>query len=159
MLVPRVGSLLDVTRLSDELGVTRAKIYSYLDFLQGTFMITLIPKFSHSIDRAVAGGKKVYFTDTGLLQVIGQLSEGQLFENTLANQLALYGTLSFYNKQNKAEIGFIVDKRVAIEAKTASTERDYNKLTILSKKIGLEICFVASKNYTEISGTITPVVL
>jgi uncharacterized protein len=159
LLVPRVGSLLDVTRLSEELGVSRAKIYSYLDFLQGTFMITLVPKFSHSIDRTVAGGKKVYFTDTGLLQIIGQLSEGQLFENTIANQLANYAELSFYNKRNIAEIDFILDKKVGVEVKTTATERDYKNLYKLSSTLKLDSCYVATKNYSAITGTITPVIL
>src|SRR3989338_8765161 len=57
LLVPRVGSMLDVTRLSSELGVDRVKIYRFLEFLQGTFFIRLLPRFSRSIDRAVAGGK------------------------------------------------------------------------------------------------------
>ncbi|MDP2365714.1 MAG: ATP-binding protein, partial [Ignavibacteria bacterium] len=81
MLVPRTGNILDVTKLSNELGVNRVKIYNYLELLQGVFFIKLIPKYSKSIDRTVAGGRKVYFSDTGLLNTIGKVNDGQLFEN------------------------------------------------------------------------------
>lgn len=36
LLVPRVGSMLEVSKIASELGVDRPKIYSYLEFLQGT---------------------------------------------------------------------------------------------------------------------------
>ena len=50
LLVPRVGSMLDVTRLASELSIDRVKIYRFLEFLQGTFFIRLLPRFSNSID-------------------------------------------------------------------------------------------------------------
>src|SRR3990167_10004258 len=68
LLVPRIGSMLDVTRLASELGINRPKIYQYLEFLQGTFIIRLLPRYAKGIDKTVAGGRKVYFSDTGLLQ-------------------------------------------------------------------------------------------
>jgi predicted AAA+ superfamily ATPase len=67
LLVPRAGNLLDITKLAGELGINRVKIYNYLEFLEGVFFLQLIPKFSKSIDRSIAGGKKVYFSDTGIL--------------------------------------------------------------------------------------------
>src|SRR3989344_4975677 len=109
LLVPRVGSMLDITRLSSELSIDRVKIYRFLEFLQGTFFIKLVPRFSQSIDRAVAGGKRVYFTDTGLLNVVGKVGEAQLFENAVINQLVRFGKVSFYNKRNTAEIDAILD--------------------------------------------------
>lgn len=101
LLVPRVGSLIDVTRISSELGVSRVKIYSYLEFLEKTFMIRLLSKFSKGIDRSVAGGKKIYFSDTGILNIIGHVNDSQLLENAVVNQLALFGELSFCNKKIK----------------------------------------------------------
>ena len=75
LLVPRTGNILDITKLASELGVNRVKIYNYLEFLEGVFFLQLIPKFSKSIDRSIAGGKKVYFSDTGILNIIGKVNE------------------------------------------------------------------------------------
>lgn len=158
LLVPRVGSTLDVTRLSSELSIDRVKIYRFLEFLQGTFFIRLLPRFSKSIDRAVAGGKKVYFTDTGLLNVIGKVSEAVIFENAVINQLSCYGKVSFYNKRNTAEIDAILDNHTAFEVKLTGTERDFSKLSILSSELGIPQSFVISKKLQEKEGFLSPVV-
>lgn len=159
LLVPLVGSMLDVTRLSSELSIDRVKIYRFLEFLQGTFFIRLLPRFSKSIDRAVAGGKKVYFTDTGILNVIGKVSEAQVFENAVINQLLGYGKVSFYNKRNTAEIDAILDKQTAFEVKLTGTTQDLSKLSTLSSDLGIPQAFVISKKFQEKEGFLSPVVL
>ncbi len=159
LLVPRVGSMLDVTRLSSELSIDRVKIYRFLEFLQGTFFIRLLPRFSKSIDRAVAGGKKVYFTDTGLLNVIGKVSEAQVFENAVINQLSGHDKVSFYNKRNTAEIDAILDKHTAFEIKLTGTQRDLSKLSLLSSELAVSQALVISKKFQGKQGFLSPVVL
>ncbi|MBI3443056.1 ATP-binding protein [Candidatus Woesebacteria bacterium] len=159
LLVPRVGSMLDVTRLSSELSIDRVKMYRFLEFLQGAFFIRLLPRFSKSIDRAVAGGKKVYFTDTGLLNVIGQVSEAQVFENAVINQLSGFGKVSFLNIRNTAEIDAILDKDTAFEIKLTGTQQDFLKLSTLSSEIGILQAFVISKKFQERKGFLSPVLL
>lgn len=158
LLVSRVGSMLDVTRLSSELGIDRVKIYRFLEFLQGTFFIRLLPKFNKSIDRAVAGGKKVYFTDTGILNIIGKVSEAQLFENAVINQLSGFGKVSFYNKRNTAEIDAILDRNSTFEIKLTGTQQDLTKLVALSSEVGISQSFVISKRFQEKQGFLSPVV-
>lgn len=160
LLVPRIGSLLDVSRLASELGINRPKIYSYLEFLQGTFIIKLLPRYAKGIDRSVAGGKKVYFSDTGLLSIIGQVNDSQLFENAVVNQLAKYGQINFYNKYNTAEIDIILDKKLTFEVKLKGTEKDYLKLNKLSKELKISSAgYVISKSFTPKEGFISPTVL
>lgn len=159
LLVPRVGSMLDVTRLSNELNIDRVKIYRFLEFLQGTFFVRLLPRFSNSVDRAVAGGKKVYFTDTGLLNVIGKVSEAQVFENAVINQVSGYGKVSFYNKRNTAEIDAILGKQTAFEIKLTGTQKDLFKLSLLSSDLRITQAFVISKKFQERQGFLSPVVL
>jgi len=158
LLVPRVGSMLDVTRLSSELRIDRVKVYRFLEFLQGTFFIKLLPRFSKSIDRAVAGGKKVYFTDTGLLNVIGKVSDAQVFENAAVNQLSSYGKVSFYNKRNTAEIDIVLDRNTAFEVKLTGTQQDFSKLTALSSDLGITQSFVISKKFQEKQGFLSPAI-
>ncbi|MDD3559153.1 MAG: ATP-binding protein [Melioribacteraceae bacterium] len=156
LLVPRTGNILDVTKLSNELGVNRVKIYSFLELLQGVFFIKLISKFSKSIDRSIAGGRKVYFSDTGLLNIIGKVNDGQLFENAVANQLSNYGELSFYNKRNTAEIDFILNKEIAFEVKLKSSFNDLKKLEKNSTELRLNDHYLVSKNFSETDKTIFP---
>lgn len=156
LLVLRTGNMLDITKLSSESGINRVKLYDYLEFLQGVFFIKLIPKFSASIDRSVAGGKKVYFTDNGLLNIIGRVNDSQLFENAIANQLSLYGELSFYNKRNTAEIDFIVNKETAFEVKLKAVESNLTRLESICSRIGIKKSFLISLNYAKTERTIYP---
>lgn len=158
LLVPRVGSMLDVAKISSELGISRVKTYQYLEFLQGTFIIKLLPKYSKSIDRAVAGGKKVYFSDTGMLKIIGNVNDAQLLENALVNQIGQYGKISFYNQRNTAEIDLILENKVAFEVKLRGGEKDYTKLEKLSTRLGIKNYKIISKEFIEKEGFISPVV-
>ena len=156
MLVPRTGNILDVTKLSNELGINRVKIYNYLELLQGVFFIRLIPKFSKSIDRTVAGGRKVYFSDTGLLNIIGKVNDGQLFENAIANQLSFYGELFYYNKRSISEIDFILNKEISFEVKLKSSVSDLKKLEKNTADLGITNYYLISKSFSETGRTIFP---
>ena len=157
LLVPRVGSMLDISKLASELGVERAKIYGLLDFLQGTFFIHLLPKFSRSVDRSVAGGRKIYFGDTGLLNIIGQVNAGQLLENAVINQLLDYGKCSFYNHRNVSEIDAILDNKTALEIKLAGSASQLDKLAGLASKLKLSQVYIISQKYVQHPQILSPV--
>jgi predicted AAA+ superfamily ATPase len=156
LLVPRTGNILDVTRLSSEMGINRVKMYNYLEFLQGVFFLKLIPKYSRSVDRSVAGGKKVYFADNGLLNIIGRITEGQSFENAVAGQLAEYGNLSYYNQRNTREIDFILGE-TAFEVKLTGTPSDLQKLNKLAEELNFPHSYVISRKFNEAKGFLSPV--
>ncbi|MBI4992799.1 MAG: ATP-binding protein [Candidatus Magasanikbacteria bacterium] len=152
LLVPRIGSMLDITKLSSELGVTRAKVYGYLEFLQGVFFIRLVSKYAKGVDRSVAAGRRVYFTDTGVLNTVGNVNDSQLFENAVINQLSDYGDLSFYNHRNKAEIDAVVNKKFAFEIKLTGTAADVKRVRSLADKLGIKSSAVISKKFVDIDG-------
>ncbi len=156
LLAPRNGNILDVTKLASELELNRVKIYNYLEFLEGIFFLRTIPKYSKSIDRTVAGGKKVYFSDTGILNLVAKVTDGQLLETGVANQLANYGELSFYNKRNKSEIDFILNKEIAFEVKQKASEADLKKLQSLCTEIEIERKYLVSNSLSEIEGVVYP---
>lgn len=156
LLGSRNGNILDVTRLSSELGVNRVKVYNYLEFLEGTFFIRLVPKFTHSVDRSVAGGKKVYFTDSGILRLVSKVSDGQLFETAVANQLQNHGRLSYYNKRNTAEIDFILNGEVAFEVKQKAIEPDLRKLQKLSQSLNISAHYIISRSYVKLNNVVYP---
>jgi predicted AAA+ superfamily ATPase len=124
--------------------------------LQGVFFIKLIPKFSRSIDRTVAGGRKIYFSDTGLLNIIGKVNDGQLFENAVANQLSFYGDLFYYNKRSISEIDFILNKEISFEVKLKSTVNDLKKLEKNTSELGLTEYYLVSRSFSETERTIFP---
>lgn len=156
LLIPRVGQILDVSKVAGELGINRLKLYRYLEFLQGTFFVRLIPKFTGSPDRAVAGRKKIYLADTGLLNTLGRVNDGQLFENAVVNQLWSRGDMAYFNRRGSAEIDIIFSKKTALEVKLRGSSQEVSRLQKLSQKLGLTEAFVISRVPLDIPGVLSP---
>lgn len=106
----------------------------------------------------MVGGKKVYFSDTGMLNVIGRVTDAQLLENGLINQIGKYGKISFYNKRNTEEIDLIYENRIALEIKSKGIDSDSIKLAKIAAKLGITESHVVSKEFVERPGFISPVV-
>ena len=154
LLSQRAGSKLDVTKISSEIGTTRATCYSYLAFLQGTYFIDLISPFSRSVDREVSGSKKVYFCDTGMANRFAKITEGNLLENAVFNSLKKFGKLNYYQKRSGAEIDFVVDEKIGVEVKTKGLESDLRRLASTSEKLGLDGFYVVTREFVDKSNFI-----
>jgi hypothetical protein len=146
LLTQRVGQKLDINRLSQELGVVRQTIYNYLDFLNGTYFITLLPAFGHA-DVAARKQRKVYFIDTGLFSIPGPSAPGQIFENAVFNQLRSQGNIFYYEKDGQ-EIDFVLKtsskKLFAFEVKQTVTKSDLKRLKRQAKKLAIKNAFAIS---------------
>jgi predicted AAA+ superfamily ATPase len=113
-----------------------------------------LPKFSRSVDRSVAGGRKVYFSDTGMLQMLASVTDGQVFENAIVNQLSPYGGMSFYHKRNSGEIDIILDGARAFEVKVTGTQKYVDEVQRVAKELKLQEAFVISKTFKKDLGHI-----
>jgi len=156
LLAPRNGNMIDITKIASELGINRVKVYNYLEFLQGIFFLKLVSKYSNSIDKSIAGGKKIFFSDTGILNLVAKVTEGQLFETAVCNQLEAFGQLTFYNKRNSAEIDFILDNETAFEVKTKADQGDIDKLRKLAGTLQISNYYVISRKYSDLDRVIMP---
>lgn len=155
LLMQRVGSKLDISKLSSELGVTRKTIYSYVSFLQGTYFISLIAPYTTNVNREVSGAKKVYFCDNGIINHFGKVSDGSLLENAVFQNIKKYGKISYYQKRSGAEIDFILpDKKIALEVKTKGNETYIRKLSKLAKSIGMNEYYIISQAFINEKGII-----
>lgn len=150
LLAARIGSQLDVLKLSQELQIQRTTIYSYLAFLQDTYFIHLVSRLSRSIDREISGTQKVYFCDNGILKIMARVSEGQLLENVVYNQLKINGRVSYFRKKSGAEIDFILDKKTAYEVKRTASPVDLRGLARTQRLAKLKKGFVVSQQYVKI---------
>lgn len=148
VLVPRIGGRVEIEKIASELATTRSTIYSYLEFLEDTYFLKLLPRVSKSIDRSRAGRRKVFFSDTGLARILGNLSEGQIFENSVFQTMRPNFTLTFYTKEGK-EIDFIVDGKIGLEAKLTSSRQDFANLIKRSRKLKLKENYIIAFNYSD----------
>lgn len=149
LLIPRVGSRIEILKLATGLSLSRETVYSYLAFLEQTYFISLLSRHSGSIDRQAAGSKKLYLCDCGIANILGKPSEGQLFEQSIFQNLRSDHKLSFYNKNNEVEIDFIVDKKLALEIKMTVSQQDITTLRLRAKTINLDESYLIASQYSD----------
>lgn len=155
LLTQRIGSRLDITKISSELGISRETVYSYLSFLEATYFISTVSPFSKNVDREISGGNKVYLCDTGILNRISNVSDGTIFENAVFNSLKKYGTINYYQKRkSEKEIDFIINKKIAIEVKTKATKEYLRNLAKLCTDLKIKDYYVVSKKFVYLDRVI-----
>lgn len=153
LLAENVGNILNVERLSSELGVSRITLEEWLAFLQATYLVGLVPPLARKQRVAIRKAKKVYFVDWGLARKIASLSSGQVLENCIFHLLRLRGDVSFYRKKSGAEIDFVLNKKTAFEVKTTARKTDRTKLQRLVRDLDLKEGFLISDKYPSAKET------
>src|SRR3989344_2936386 len=149
LLVARIGSRIEINKLASELSVSRETIYNYLSFLDQTYFISLLPRYSASIDRQAAGSRKLYLCDSGIAHILGRISDGQLLEQSVFQNLRSKCSLSFYNKDGASEIDFIVDEHIALEVKTSASRKDITNLQKRVESLKLPEYYVVSCQFSK----------
>lgn len=150
LLMERVGSKLDVQKLSRELGVSRETINNYIAFLENTYFISLIRPFSRNRDSEIRSAQKFYLCDSGLVNHFARVSAGALFEQVIFSALKNLGEVSYYQKKSGVEIDFILDKKTAYEVKLMPYDQDVKKLRSLSGELKLKNYKIISQKYSEL---------
>jgi len=149
LLVPRVASRIEINKLANELAVSRQTVYNYLSFLEQTYFISLLPRHSASIDRQAAGSKKLFLCDSGIANVLGRISQGQLLEQSIFQTLRTRHKLSFYQKDRVSEIDFIIDGTTALEVKMSVSRQDISNLKKRAESNKLANYFVISHQFNK----------
>ncbi len=138
LLAARVASPIELSKLSSILGIKRNKVKQYLQLLEKTYFILTVPPYSRNIDGEIKHRKKIYLSDTGILNILAQVSSGQVFENAIAVQLKHIGELNYYQKISGQEIDFILDTQQAVEVQETPAESDLHKLNRRARQISME---------------------
>lgn len=154
LLSTQTGSKTDISKLASTLSSTRETIYSYLNFLEATYFITLLPQFSKSNFRMSAGSKKVYLCDSGMANFLSKPSGGQLFEQSVFQNLRVNHKLAYFDKRRGNEIDFIVDGKEALEVKLNATKRHVYNLKTRSETLKIKNFRVVTLNFSEEENTI-----
>jgi len=147
LLMERVGSKIDINKLSKELEITRNTVMDYLAFLQDTYLISTIPPYSSNRDVEIRGAKKMYFIDTGMLNQFAQIDRGSIFENAIFNLLRHHGEVKYWQQKDGQEIDFIVNKKIAYEVKLSATDQNVKTLIRRANKINIKKQYIVSQKY------------
>lgn len=146
MLAERVGTKLDISKLSRLTGLSRPTVENYVYLFERTYLITLVPVHTNNRDVEIVKAKKIYFNDNGLLSALSQLSSGTLFENAMFNQLKGLGAIKYFSLKNGQEIDFVLDGKIALECKETAISSDMGQLYNLSKKAGINNMYLVGRH-------------
>ncbi|MBI5417458.1 DUF4143 domain-containing protein, partial [Candidatus Poribacteria bacterium] len=123
------GQLLNVSQLANTCAIAQQTVEHYLFILENTYIIKLVHPYSSSAKVEIIKAPKVFFYDTGLLQmlwlkhlpknIIGNVFETSIF----AELIKKYGieNVNYWRHKNKNEIDFILNYKgsiLPIEIKT-----------------------------------------
>lgn len=159
LLTGRVGSKIDISKMSSELGISRITIGEYLDFLEGTYLIKRIKPYSQKIDVTLRGQAKPYFCDIGFLTMQERVADSVVLENAVYNLIRNHGEVFFYQSKSGSEIDFILKKGIgllAFEVKSKAHITDVNRLKRLAGRFGVKDYYVVSRNYSPLQRVIYP---
>lgn len=152
-LAIRIGNKLDLTKLSQIIGISRPTLNEYLEFLEMTYVIHQLPAYAGP-DKTVALRKKLYFRDNGIAGILAHPAEGALFENSVFNQLREYGELAYLSKGNEYEIDFVLTlsdgKTSGLEVKYHPVAKDDKHLKRIAEKYRLSQSWLVGKYATRV---------
>ena len=153
----RAGQILNYAGMANDLGVSAVTIKSWLNALEASGIVALLPPYYANIGKRLIKSPMLYFCDTGLLAHLlnidsssayeQSIHKGALWENFTFCELiktcdAIPGrNLFFYRDQNGVEIDFLFEKNKSlylIEAKASERvnqqKLNFNKVAKLFKK-------------------------
>lgn len=145
LLSVRVGTRLDVSKLTSIAGISRPTVENYLYLLENSYLVRTIPVLSNSPDREITKARKLYFLDNGIASSVAELSSGSKFENAVFNQLLHRGTIHYYQLKSGKEIDFVLDKQYAIEVKETAMADDIKQVSSLAANLDIDNCYVVGR--------------
>ncbi len=141
LLAIRVGQLVNFSELSKGVGVSNNTIKSWVNALEVSGLIILLPPYYNNLGKRLIKSPKLYFCDNGIVSALlnihslstleNSLHLGNIWENFVFSEFLKEGfipgkNLFFYRDQNGVEIDFILEKEgeiYLIEAKNSERPR------------------------------------
>ncbi len=117
-LLSNIGNLTSANKLKEPSGINSATtILEYISHLENSYLISLLPIFSHSLKKQAVNPKKIYAIDTGLVSSnVSRLKEnaGHKLENLVYNSLR-HNYKEIYYHKGVAECDFVIVEKGAVQ--------------------------------------------
>lgn len=135
----RIGQLLNLSSISNDIGISHTTAREWLTILEASYIIFLLEPFHRNIRKRLVKSPKIYFYDVGLAAYLLGIEKeshldnhplrGNLFENLVLMEVLKYrfnrgkkNNLNFYRDSTGNEVDIIYNiaqKSAAIEVKSA----------------------------------------
>lgn len=115
LLVGRIGSILDVTSLSNDCGISTKTVREWLSILQTSYICFLLPPWYENRGKRLVKSPKIYFYDTGLacalagIDNVEQLMHDRLRGGLFENLVILEKMKQSYNAGKRPDLYFYRD--------------------------------------------------
>jgi len=109
-----IGSPMNLSAVSNSLGINHITLNGYLDALEMSYVIARVRPFFTNKVKEIVRQPKVYFVDTGIRNATSgrfpSIPEGPLFENYVFSELLKMGhSPKYWRTKVGAEVDFILD--------------------------------------------------
>jgi len=149
------GNILNILDISKILNINRETIEKYLFILENTYIIKLVSPFSKSPKTELSKMPKIYFEDTGLMNILKLYDfpkeiDGALFENSIYNllrKIADIDALYYWRTTHGQEVDFVIEninKLIAIETKLNFYKNTHPGLRSFNERYNTKKSFVCS---------------
>jgi predicted AAA+ superfamily ATPase len=124
-LAQNSGTILSKENIAKTVGISVHRVNSYIEALEKTFVIQLVRPFYKNPVKELSHRPKVYFTDTGIRNILLQkiqpsliLSDrGVLFEQAVLQLLNTQSApIYFWRTINQTEVDFVIKRAAALNA-------------------------------------------
>ena len=160
MLAGRVGQIINLNALADDVGVSQTTLTTWISVLEASFIIFRLRPYFNDFGKRIVKTPKLYFTDVGLAAYLlgikntAQLARdpfvGNLFENMVVAEIlkCMYnngkkGGLYYFRNQNLLEIDLLLtrgDSIVPMEIKySAAFNSSFARNIMLFRKLSDKI--------------------
>ena len=111
-LISNVGNRVTANKLLQMLGIkTAATVLEYFSFLEDSYLLYFMPKFSYSSKVQMVNPRKVYVIDGGMVKIAANSfsdNRDKILENTIYLELRRGGKSLYYFDENDSECDFVV---------------------------------------------------
>ena len=141
LLAGRIGQLVNLSSLANDVGVAVNTIESWISILEASYLVFRLQPYYENYGKRYIKSSKIYFTDTGVACRLLGLTSGQevsnhyliggLFENFIIVELKKHilnhsksGRLYFFRDSNGNEVDVLIDcgsTQIPVEIKSAAT--------------------------------------
>lgn len=111
----RVGQLVNLTSLGNDAGVSHVTARAWLDLLQTSYIVHVLPAWFTNTSKRLVKSPKLYFCDVGLacwllgLRSADQVARDPLFGSLFENLIVMEALKSRFNQGESAEMYFFRD--------------------------------------------------
>lgn len=174
LLAGRVGQLLNLSSLADDVGISATTLKEWISILEASFIIYQLPCYFENFGKRLVKSKKIYFTEVGLaawllgIETPEQMARDPLFGGLFENLVVMEALKSRLNAGEMPELYFLRDSQglevdlllrkshcelIPIEIKGAMTwHKDFNKNLVKLRQLSQKF----TSGYVIYAGDLTP---